>query len=655
MASSHSPSASAFRGLLEERELQRLLGGELGGLGVLRQPHQGRVEQLRRPGGARRAPSTRRAAPRSPSGSFDWAGAFFFGRGMDSATRLRIRRIRPHPEVPERGGDRCRHPQQPEQHPDPSPALRLGHGAELAARTRPAAWGCAGRPPPCPGRWGWARRQGRDPARGGGGAPSERRGGARPAGATDAAGEVVGVDQLAAAGRAGLERGSRGGRHRGGGAGRPRRRAPGHGTGRRGERERSGAGGGRRWFPAVPELPARAERPRRGGRAAGWSGGRGAGGGPARAAAGAAEAACASRGSDTSFSGHASACAALGSGGCPSTPGWARLDLVPAEGCRAGGLERSAAPGPWFTGGMLGRRRAGCRRTPCGSGPPRNRAGCRSPTPALRTAPPRARARLLGLTVRVVSATRPIWLFPPGGVVSGTPAAERSSLRVLAPRAARARRPGHGLVRERVLGAALFTAEAHRPGPASVPEVAHPGEDHRHVVLVGGGDDLGVAHAAPRLDHAPAPRPRPARPGRPGRGRRRRRPPRCPGAPRLRAAAAIFTDSTRLVCPPPDGQEPVGGGEDDGVALHVLAHPPAEAQRRQLGVGGGAPGHHLPFSGGLDRVAVLDQQPAGDAPQLERGERPGPGGPAPCRASSSRRFFFAGEHRPRALGVARGR
>jgi hypothetical protein len=36
----------------------------------------------------------------------------------------------------------------------------------------------------------------------------------------------------------------------------------------------------------------------------------------------------------------------------------------------------------------------------------------------------------------------------------------------------------------------------------SVPEVPHPREHHRHATLVGGGDDLFVAHAAARLDHA---------------------------------------------------------------------------------------------------------------------------------------------------------
>ena len=37
----------------------------------------------------------------------------------------------------------------------------------------------------------------------------------------------------------------------------------------------------------------------------------------------------------------------------------------------------------------------------------------------------------------------------------------------------------------------------------SVPEVALAGEDHGDAVLVGGGDDLVVADAAPGLDHGP--------------------------------------------------------------------------------------------------------------------------------------------------------
>src|SRR5689334_25415904 len=37
-------------------------------------------------------------------------------------------------------------------------------------------------------------------------------------------------------------------------------------------------------------------------------------------------------------------------------------------------------------------------------------------------------------------------------------------------------------------------------GAGSVPEVAHAGEDHRHAVLVGGGDDFVVALAAAGLN-----------------------------------------------------------------------------------------------------------------------------------------------------------
>src|SRR6185437_1814176 len=37
--------------------------------------------------------------------------------------------------------------------------------------------------------------------------------------------------------------------------------------------------------------------------------------------------------------------------------------------------------------------------------------------------------------------------------------------------------------------------------PASMSEMAHAGEHHRHVVLVGGGDHLGIAHRTTRLDH----------------------------------------------------------------------------------------------------------------------------------------------------------
>src|SRR2546422_11714955 len=43
--------------------------------------------------------------------------------------------------------------------------------------------------------------------------------------------------------------------------------------------------------------------------------------------------------------------------------------------------------------------------------------------------------------------------------------------------------------------------EARSVTAASVPEVAQTGEEHRHAVLVGGGDHVLVAHGAARLDH----------------------------------------------------------------------------------------------------------------------------------------------------------
>src|SRR6266478_4982333 len=36
---------------------------------------------------------------------------------------------------------------------------------------------------------------------------------------------------------------------------------------------------------------------------------------------------------------------------------------------------------------------------------------------------------------------------------------------------------------------------------ALMPKMPHPGEDHRHAVRIGGGDDLVVAFRAARLDH----------------------------------------------------------------------------------------------------------------------------------------------------------
>ena len=87
-----------------------------------------------------------------------------------------------------------------------------------------------------------------------------------------------------------------------------------------------------------------------------------------------------------------------------------------------------------------------------------------------------------------------------------------------------------------------------------MPEVPPSREHHRHAVLVGGGDDLGVPHRTARLDDG-------GRSG--GRDRvesvaERKERVRAATAPRSRSVrfraafmTATFTASTRLICPAP--------------------------------------------------------------------------------------------------------
>ena len=142
---------------------------------------------------------------------------------------------------------------------------------------------------------------------------------------------------------------------------------------------------------------------------------------------------------------------------------------------------------------------------------------------------------------------------------------------------------------------ASFQASAcSRPPPpmtrsftASVPEVAHAGEDHRDAALVGGGDDLVVAHEPPGWMTARMPSSAAAsRPSRNG-----KKASEAIDAARdfelrvgrLHRGDAGRDDAARL--PGADADRAAVPREHDRVRLHVLAHAPGEQQVRELGGG----------------------------------------------------------------------
>jgi hypothetical protein len=145
-----------------------------------------------------------------------------------------------------------------------------------------------------------------------------------------------------------------------------------------------------------------------------------------------------------------------------------------------------------------------------------------------------------------------------------------------------------------------------------MPEVPLAGEDHGHAALVRGGDDLGVAHAAARLDRG-------------GRARIRRGEQAVgEGEERIRSDHAAHEGELGLAGLPDgdsrgvdprhlaraDAQRAVGRGVDDGVALDVLDHAPAEEQRGALGVAGRALRDDFPVGGRDDvGIAALEQEP----------------------------------------------
>ena len=160
----------------------------------------------------------------------------------------------------------------------------------------------------------------------------------------------------------------------------------------------------------------------------------------------------------------------------------------------------------------------------------------------------------------------------------------------------------------------------------SMPEVPAAGEHHRQAVLVGRGDHFGVAHRAAGLHdgrRAGGARPRRARRGT---GRTRRRRPPIRAADRRAFITAVFTASTRLICPAPTASVTSRPGEDHGVRLHVRAHAPREPQRRPL-LGASAraasrprgpscPGHGAPRFD--DAIARLHEPRAQDRPHIAR-------------------------------------
>ena len=112
-----------------------------------------------------------------------------------------------------------------------------------------------------------------------------------------------------------------------------------------------------------------------------------------------------------------------------------------------------------------------------------------------------------------------------------------------------------------------------------VVEVADPADDHRHPVLVGGGDDLVVPDRAARVQRPPSPRPWRPRPGRPGTGRTRRSRRPLPRGRESHFARAHDGDARGVHAvhlPGPDADHLIRGRQHDGVGLGVLGDAPRE-------------------------------------------------------------------------------
>src|SRR5699024_8264177 len=128
-----------------------------------------------------------------------------------------------------------------------------------------------------------------------------------------------------------------------------------------------------------------------------------------------------------------------------------------------------------------------------------------------------------------------------------------------------------------------------------MPEMTHRREYHRHTVLVGGGDDFGVTHAATRLDHG----------GDADGGRvvdavaEREERVGChdctlhlqPGVLRFDGGDAGRIDATHLTGAHPDCHEVFA--VNNGVRFYELRHAPGEEEITHLLLGGRALRHHL--------------------------------------------------------------
>ena len=165
-------------------------------------------------------------------------------------------------------------------------------------------------------------------------------------------------------------------------------------------------------------------------------------------------------------------------------------------------------------------------------------------------------------------------------------------------------------------------------------EVTHTGEHHGHIVFVGRGDDLLVAHGSAGLDHR-------AHAGcggcryRRGTGKRRPMPLPIPALEPglLGLDGRDARELTRLICPAPTPMVMPSLAVHDGVGLDELGHRPGEQQVRIFAVSG------LPLA---DTSSVIGQKP-GRHPAQQAAVDPLEVEPAPALSHSphaSTRTFF---------------
>src|SRR5690606_17905158 len=153
----------------------------------------------------------------------------------------------------------------------------------------------------------------------------------------------------------------------------------------------------------------------------------------------------------------------------------------------------------------------------------------------------------------------------------------------------------------------------------SVAKVAHAGEQHRNVRLVGGGDDFGIAQRAARLDdgaHAMARGDFDAvakrKEGIRGQHRAAHREARVLGLDRADAAGI---DAAHLAGAHADGG--LATREHDGIGFHELAHAPRKGQIAQLLLAGRATRDAFQLRRfDAARIAILHQHAAAHAAQF---------------------------------------